>query len=435
MRKIERIEPTLPQVKPLKKVAAYARVSVETERLMHSLSAQVSYYSELIQSNPEWQYAGVYADSFISGTSIKHRGEFQRMIEDCEKGKIDIILTKSISRFSRNTVDLLSTVRHLKNLGIEVRFEKENINSAQSSGEIMLSILASCAQEESVNMSANIKWSFKKRFAKGKPAGRFNVYGYRWEGDNLMIVPHEAEVVKRIFQNFMDGKSRLETERELTAEGITTRKGCCFHDYSIRYILTNGIYTGDLLLQKYYIDNPLSKKQRVNNGELEQFLIENHHEPIIDKSMFEYVQNEILRRRELGVFANKAINTSCLTAKIKCGVCGKNYCRSVRCWGKNKHNFWRCKSHKQSHCTCKSPHFREDQLFKVCAVALKIDEFDENIFRERIEKIIVISKNELQFHFFDGTIKNLVWEIYRKSNNLPQEYINIRVRSESKCPE
>lgn len=164
MRKIERIEPTVPQIRRKKRVAAYARVSMETDRLNHSLSAQVSYYSDLIQKNPEWEYAGVYADSFISGTSTKNRAEFQRMIADCEDGRIDIVLTKSISRFARNTVDLLETVRHLKSIGVEVRFEKENINSLKADGEVMLSILASFAQEESVSISNNVKWGTRKRF-------------------------------------------------------------------------------------------------------------------------------------------------------------------------------------------------------------------------------------------------------------------------------
>ena len=250
MKKIERIEPTVPQIKRKKKVAAYARVSMETDRLSHSLSAQVSYYSQLIQKNPEWEYAGVYADSFISGTSTKNRTEFQRLIADCEAGKVNIILTKSISRFARNTVDLLSTVRRLKAIGVEVRFEKENISSTSSSGEIMLSILASFAQEESVNISNNVKWGTRKRFEKGIPNGRFRIYGYRWKGDQLVVVPEEAAIVKRIFQNFLDGKSRLETEREFAAEGITTRAGCRWVDSNIRGVLTNITYTGNMLFQK-----------------------------------------------------------------------------------------------------------------------------------------------------------------------------------------
>ena len=168
-KKITKIEPTKIELPKLKKVAAYARVSVDKGRTMHSFSAQVSFYNNLIQKNPEWEYAGVYADLGISGTDIKNRDEFKRLLDDCEQGKIDIILTKSISRFARNTVDLLNTVRHLKGLGIEVRFEKENINSMSGDGELMLSILASFAQEESISISNNVKWGTRKRFQQGIP--------------------------------------------------------------------------------------------------------------------------------------------------------------------------------------------------------------------------------------------------------------------------
>ena len=264
MRKITKIEPTEPILPKRKRVAAYARVSMETERLMHSLSAQISYYSELIQKNPEWEYAGVYADNFISGTETSKRQEFQRMLTDCEAGLIDIILCKSISRFARNTVDLLETIRHLKVLGIEVHFEKENINSMSGDGELMLTILASFAQEESRSISENVKWGIRKRFEVGDPCSRNPVFGYEWVDDKLVIVPSEAAVVRRIFQNFIDGKSRLETERELNAEGITTKNGCRWADSNLKVVLTNITYTGNLLLQKEYISDPITKKRKKN---------------------------------------------------------------------------------------------------------------------------------------------------------------------------
>ncbi|MCD8300573.1 MAG: recombinase family protein, partial [Clostridiales bacterium] len=189
MPNLTKIEAKVPAVAARKKVAAYARVSMQTEKMKHSISAQVSYYSGLIQNNPDWEYAGVYADDFISGTDTVKRDEFNRMIADCEAGMIDIILTKSISRFARNTVDLLETVRHLKDIGVEVRFEKERINSMSGDGELMLSILASFAQEESRSISDNVKWGIHKRMQSGMPNanGHFNIYGYRWEGDDLVI--------------------------------------------------------------------------------------------------------------------------------------------------------------------------------------------------------------------------------------------------------
>lgn len=262
MPKISKIEPTVPAIKRLKKVAAYARVSMQSERMMHSLSAQISYYSKLIQKNPDWEYAGVYADDFISGTNTVKRDEFKRMLADCEEGKIDIILTKSISRFARNTVDLLETVRHLKAKGIEVRFEKENINSMSGDGELMLSILASFAQEESRSISENIRWATKKRFEKGIPNGKFKIFGYRWEDDKLVPVPEEAEIVKRIYQNFLDGKSRLETEKEFAAEGITTANGQLMGGFKHQ----GGTYQHYLhrqsTLQKEFIEDPITKRRK-----------------------------------------------------------------------------------------------------------------------------------------------------------------------------
>ena len=418
MKKIERIEPTIPQIKRKKKVAAYARVSMETDRLNHSLSAQVSYYSQLIQKNPEWEYAGVYADSFISGTSTKNRTEFQRLIADCEAGKVNLILTKSISRFARNTVDLLSTVRHLQAIGVEVRFEKENISSTSSSGEIMLSILASFAQEESVNISNNVKWGTRKRFERGIPNGHFRVYGYRWEGDQLVVVPEEAVIVKRIFQNFMDGKSRLETEREFAAKGITTRAGCRWVDSNLKVVLTNITYTGNLLFQKEYLDSPLTKKRKKNRGELPQYLVENTHEAIIDKETFDYVQQEMARRRKLGAIANKSIPTTCFTSKLECGECHRHYVHSMK-YSPNgyRQEYWICTSQKDGKTKCSNKFMPQRILERLCAEVLGLDKFDEDVFLQSIEKIIVVKHHEMEFHFFDGRLVMKQWE-----SNLKKEF-------------
>lgn len=305
MRTIRKIEQSIPIIKKRKKVAAYARVSMESERMHHSLSAQVSWYSSMIQKNPDWEYAGVYADYGISGTGIKKRENFRRMIADAEAGKIDIIITKSIQRFARNTVDLLQTVRQLKEQGVEVWFEKENIHTMSGDGELMMTILASFAQEGSRSINENVRWRVKKRFEKGIPNGHFRIYGYRWEDDQLVVIPSEAAIVKRIFQNFIGGKSRLETEREFAAEGIKTRNGCQWLDSNIKKILTNITYTGNLLLQKEYITDPITKHRKKNQGELTKYYVENTHEAIIDKETFDYVQQEMARRRELGPWQTK----------------------------------------------------------------------------------------------------------------------------------
>jgi site-specific DNA recombinase len=406
MRKIRKIEPTVPALPARKKVAAYARVSMETERLHHSLAAQVSYYSELIQKNPEWEYAGVYADEAVSGTDTAKRAEFQRMLGDCENGKIDIILTKSISRFARNTVDLLETVRHLKELAIEVRFEKEHINSLSGDGEVMLTLLASFAQEESVSISNNVKWGIRKRMQAGMPnaSGHFIIYGYRWEGDQLVVVPEEAAIVKRIFQNFLDGKSRLETEREFAAEGITTRLGCRWVDSNIKKILTNITYTGNMLFQKEYISDPIEKHRRQNRGELPQYYVEDTHEAIIDKETFDYVQAEMQRRRELGPLANKSLNICCFTGKIKCPYCGYSYvhCTAKRRSGRTE-DYWKCGVTKKKGGRCPTAGtILDTKLKEACARALEIPEFDGEVFLEMVDHIEVPEKYTITIFMKDG---------------------------------
>ena len=430
MKKISKIEPTLPVAPQRKKVAAYARVSMETDRMMHSLSTQVSYYSELIQSNPEWQYVGVYADNFISGTSTSKRTEFNRLIEDCEAGKIDIVLVKSISRFARNTVDLLKTVRHLKELGISVRFEKENIDSLSGDGEVMLTLLASFAQEESISISNNVKWGTRKRMEQGIPNGQFRVLGYEWEGDHLVIVPEEAAIVKRIFQNFLDGKSRLETERELNGEGITTKGGFKWCDSNIKVILTNITYTGNLLLQKEFIEDPISKKRKKNRGELPQYFVENTHEAIIDMKTFQYVQDEMARRRELGFLANKSLDgmLSCFSGNIKCAQCGRSFVRSTR---KNrakisqlgeKYTFWECTTKKKNNCpACSTGIIREDVLKKECAKVLELEDFDDEVFSKKVEKITVPETGMMIFTFKDGSELEHHWYRNAKKDSWTEE--------------
>lgn len=416
MAKITKIEKTVPTMKVRKKVAAYARVSMESERMNHSLSAQISYYSSLIQRNPDWEYAGVYADDGITGTAISKRDEFQRMVEDAEAGKIDIILTKSIQRFARNTVDLLETVRHLKDIGVEVRFEKENINSMSGDGELMLTILASFAQEEVRSISENEKWSIRKRYEKGIPVSKPRILGYRWEGDTMVVVPEEAVIVKRIYQNFLDGKSRLETERELAAEGITSVHGNRMCDSQLKNILTNISYTGNMLLQKEYVSDPINKQRRKNRGELPQYFVENSHEAIIPIETWQYVQDEMARRRELGPRANKSLNLTCFSGKIKCERCGCSFMHNKR---RNKAamsqlgefiEYWTCGTKKKKGGRCPTRDIPQIILQRKCAEVMGTDDFDEDAFEEQIELITVPEHGVLTFHFKDGTEKTLTWE-------------------------
>lgn len=414
MRKINIIEPKVPQMPSRKKVAAYARVSMESERLQHSLSAQVSYYSSLIQQNPAWEYAGGYADDGITGTKTNDRTEFNRMIADCEAGKIDIILTKSISRFARNTVDLLNAVRHLKELGISVQFEKEHIDSLSEDGELMLTLLASFAQEEVRSLSDNVKWGTRKRFEKGIPNGRFQIYGYRWDGDHLVVEPEEAKIVKLIYDNFLNGLSAESTEKQLEEMGVKSYKGQHFGNTSIRQILGNITYTGNLLFQKEYTVDPISKKSRKNQGELPQYWVENTHEAIIPMEVYQAVQEEKARRRELGVFANWSINTSCFTSKIKCGRCGKSYQRSNRKGRKDldaNYTVWICGTRRKTgNEQCQNKDIPEPMLKEACAAVLGLDEFDETVFSEQIDHIEIPAPYEMVFYFKDGRIVPHRWQ-------------------------
>lgn len=419
MRKISKIELTMPTVAAKKKVAAYARISMESERMHHSLSAQISYYNALIQKNPEWEFAGVYADDGISGTGIAKRSEFQRMLADCEAGKIDIVLTKSIQRFARNTVDLLETVRHLKSIGVEVRFEKENISSMSGDGELMLSILASFAQEESRSISENVKWSTRKRFEQGIPNGRFQIYGYRWDGDHLVVEPEEAKIVRLIYDNFLNGLSAETTEKQLEEMGVKSYKGMHFSNSSIRQILSNITYTGNLLFQKEYVSDPITGKSKINRGELPKYFVENTHEAIIPMEIYKAVQEEREQRRELGALANWSINTSCFTSKIKCGICGKSYRRSGKRQQKDKNEvyyIWICRTKSEKgakYCSAKS--IPEKVLKAVCAEVLGLAEFDETVFNENVNRITVICDDIFEFTFTDGTTLRKQWKSTAKT--------------------
>ena len=408
MREIRKIEVTVPQMPKRKRVAAYARVSVDSEQLLHSLSAQVSYYSNLIQNNPNWEYAGVYADEGISGTGTAKRKEFLRMISDCEAGKIDLILVKSLSRMARNTVDLLNTVRHLKEIGVEVRFERENISTFTEDGEFLLTLLASYAQCESESISENVKWGKRKKFSQGHTKGIIPPCGYKCQDDEWIIVPEEAEIVKRIFNEYLGGKAKTALADEFKAEGIRNRSGGFRDHTAIDYILRNPAYVGDVLLQKTYVTDPFTKIMKWNKGELPQYLVKNHHEPIIDREAFAKTQAELKRRGELGIFAYGVVPTSCFTQKLECGKCHSVYQRDVgeiRVDG-SQPIYWVCygsyTKRKSKKAVCNAGRFlTEELLIEKCNEILGFKEFNEDIFSSKVAKIIIDSE-KLTFHFNDG---------------------------------
>ena len=309
-----------------KRVAAYARVSSGKDAMLYSLSAQVSYYAKLIQSNGGWEYVGVYADEAKTGTKDE-RENFQRLIADCKAGKVDMVITKSVSRFARNTVTLIETVRELKSIGVDVYFEEQNIHTVSSEGELMLTILASYAQEESLSASENQKWRVKRNFENGMPWSA-RMLGYRYENGKFVVIPDEAEVVKRIYRDYLSGMGAESIMKALASEGITSRFGKPFCKNSIINILRNYAYTGSLLLHTTYRDNHLTKRKTQNLGELPKYHVENCHEAIIDIGTYNSVQIEMKKRSEKFTVSDPK-KTYPFTGLITCTVCGKHYRRKT----------------------------------------------------------------------------------------------------------
>ena len=316
-----------------RRVAAYARVSTDQEEQLTSYEAQVDYYTNYIKSRDDWEFVEVYTDEGISGTSTKHREGFKKMVDNAMAGNIDLIITKSVSRFARNTVDSLTTIRNLKEIGCECYFEKENIWTFEGKGELLLTIMSSLAQEESRSISENVKWGHRKRFADGKVSVPFgNFLGYKKGADgNLEIDEEQAVVVRRIYREYLVGSTACSIAKSLMEDGIESpghKKK--WNASTIRSILKNEKYKGDALLQKHYTVDFLTKKQKVNEGEVQQYYVENNHEAIIDPEIFEMVQTEIERRRNL---KGKYSGVDILTAKIICGECGGSFGSKV--WHSN----------------------------------------------------------------------------------------------------
>ena len=391
--KIRRVQPSTVLQKKLR-VAAYARVSVDT--LHHSLAAQVSYYSALIQNNPAWEYAGVYADEGITGTSTTHRDEFKRLIADCNAGKIDLVLVKSISRFARDTVDCLHTVRRLKEKGIAVRFERENIDSTSEDGELLLTLLASFAQEESRSIGDNIRWGVRRRFAEGISNGHKAPYGYTWDGEMFRIVPAEGKVVKEIYRRYLAGESAYAIANSLAEHGIMGRQGRPIEQTTVKDILSNCSYTGTMALQKNYITEGHIRKR--NKGELPMYLVEGTFEPLVSKTDFDKAQEIRKRRAERAVNRNPVLPFS---GMVKCGCCGGGFSRRTA----GKYRRWGCNTReRKGRESCGSRPIKEEELVAAVRTVMQKDEFDAAELRRKVSKI-VIHNDCVEFHLTNGRIK------------------------------
>ena len=338
------------------RVAAYCRVSTDDEEQLTSYEAQKNYYTDKIMTNKEWTMAGIFADEGITGTSARKRPEFLRMIRQCKQGKIDIVLTKSISRFARNTVDCLNYVRALKELGIAVIFEKENMNTLEIDSEILITMLGAFAQSESESISANVRWGIRQAMKEGKATIQYKyLYGYR-KGDDSKpeIIPDQAEVVRKIYDLFLSGTPVRGIQEYLNANSVPNINGeSKWARSAIDSILTNEKYCGDVLLQKTYIDDCINKKVKKNTGQLPMYLVQNHHEGIISRETFDAVQAELARRSAGKSPSKKNAPTGrsrysskyALSDRLYCGECGTRY---QRCTWRNrdgsKRIVWRCVS-------------------------------------------------------------------------------------------
>lgn len=386
----------IPRVQRKKKVAAYARVSSGKDAMLHSLSAQVSYYNELIQKADGWEFVGVYSDEAITGTK-EDRADFQQMLEDCCNGRIDLILTKSISRFARNTVTLLETVRMLKALRVDVYFEEQNIHTMSADGELMLTILASYAQEESLSASENQKWRIKKNFEEGMPwNGR--MLGYRMRNGQYYIIPEEAEIVRRIYREYLGGWGPNRIAAGLTEDGIPTMNGGVWQPQTIAKMLRNYSYTGNLLLQKTFRENHITKKTLKNTGQIPRYLAEGTHEAIIPMEEWNEVQAEIERRAKSRKSTPPAKPTFFYTGLIQCAKCGKKYRRKTTA----TQIVWICATfNTRGKKYCASKQIPESTLDALVAEVVSNP--------TDIQKIIADDGNMLHFQLADGSVVTRIW--------------------------
>lgn len=435
-----------------RKVAAYARVSTSSEEQETSLSAQREYYEDLIRNNTVWEFAGIYYDDGLSGLSYRNRDGFNSMISDALNGKIDLIITKSISRFARNTVDTLVTIRKLKDAGIEVYFEKEHIHTLDAAGEFLITLMSSLAQEESRSISENVTWGQRKRFSDGKYSAPYSRFlGYDRGKDGYPAVnKKEAQIVKLIYRLWLLGESDgaicgyLEWHQIPAPGGQEQWSGT-----TIMSILTNEKYKGDELLQKSFTVDFLNKRKKKNEGEVTQYYVEDGHEAIVSSAVFEMVQNEIHRRAAL---CRRYSCTSPLSARIICGVCGAFYgAKTAHTHGKYEYEFWRCADfydggkhaptvkHETVQAACrmaiKNVIAARPQIINHCAKLLShlrgekipqkvIEEFlksnqtlwdDEWLLRTLISHIYVIPNGKLKIFFIDGTVSQFDMNRQKKS--------------------
>ncbi len=377
-----------------RKACGYARVSTEHEEQANSYETQMAYYKRYIQEREDLEYVGMYSDEGISATNTKHRAGFNQMVADALDGKIDLIITKSVSRFARNTVDSLTTVRKLKEKGVEIFFEKENIWTLDSKGELLITIMSSLAQEESRSISENTTWGQRKRMADGHGCISFSTFlGYdRGPNGEFVINEEQAEIVRRIYSEFLRGKSMTRITKDLTKDGIKTPAGKDkWHMSTVKSILCNEKYKGDCLMQKYYTEDFLTKKLVKNQGELQQYYVKNHHPAIISEEVFEQAQ---LRLNEMHDKRNKGVRE--FSSIVVCGDCGETYGSKV--WHSNdkyRKVVYRCNA-KYKDRKCTTPAIDETRLEEIFVEAINQLLVDKDEILESLQELIAIKNESLK---------------------------------------
>ena len=442
------------------RVAAYCRVSTDSEEQLESYQSQLQYYKDLITNNPDWEFVGIYADPAVSGTQTKHREGFQRMINDALSGKIDLILTKSISRFARNTLDTLKYVRLLKERGVAIQFEKEGINTLNSQGEMLLAILSALAQAESESISQNVSLGLKMKMKRGELIGFSGCLGYDYDpiAKTLVINEEEEEIVRDIFKRYIEGAGCYVIAKELTRLGAKTKKGNTrWHESTVRGIIKNEKYVGDVMSGKTFTVDPISKKRLQNLGEKEKYLVKDNHHGIIPREVFEKAQ-EILRKRSSKHSSTgrreKYSRKYAFSSLIRCGFCGAHFVR--RTWHAGspyEKAAWSCmtaiKQGKKSCPHSKSVSEKDLEAAFIDAFNLMvskhkeiIEEFLENI-REALSNTSTakeLRKIQNEVRKMEGNIDKLInlylsgvldkEDFERKYNKLTAELDKVRAREE-----
>ncbi len=415
--RIIQIKGNEPKLSERKKVAAYARVSADYDATEHSLSQQISYYNSIIQKRRDWTFVGIFSDLGITGTKTQREG-FLKMMNSARNGEIDLILTKSISRFARNTVDLLSSVRELKGLGVNVHFERENIDSCSSEGELLMTLLASFAQEESRSISENVKWSIRKDFKEGKNH-TVRLYGYRKIAGEFIINEDEAEVVRLIFSEYLSGNSPDGISKFLTERGIDSPTGNNVFFYNtICKILRDISYTGDMVLQKTFKENHLSHRKMKNNGEITKYLVEDALPEIISKELFQKVQEEIDRRSKLGIKASKALSFTVFTSRLVCSSCKQHYRRRL----KRKIHVWICAGKLDKGAEhCPSVNIPALVLYALTSEVLSEEGLSIEDFDSFINYIEVNTERKLIYHLKNGRKATKSWMVDKNHHVLEED--------------